>query len=73
MKMQNKKERDNQSGNAVLSKTEWIQKYAPRIHRLYSQWQNPLGLAKSYVNQIKDDLEAYYDNPLKRMLVETSY
>ena len=56
-----------------ISKEKWLQKYASRILRLWSQWQTPLGVAGAYTNQIKQDLAKFYEDPLKRMFIEATY
>lgn len=56
-----------------ISKKEWIQKYATRIYKQWLTWQSPLGVASNYIEQVKIDLEEYYQDPLKRMLIEGSY
>ena len=55
------------------SKDEWAQHHAKRIHSYWLQWQTPLGIAYKYVEQIKKDLIEFYDDPLKRTFIETTY
>jgi hypothetical protein len=55
-----------------MSKKEWIQKYASKIYKQWLTWQGPLGVASDYIEQVKIDLEEYYHDPLKRMLIEQS-
>lgn len=55
------------------NKENWLQKYASRILRIWSHWQTPLGVAGAYINQIKQDLATFYDDPLKRMFIEKTY
>jgi len=57
----------------ILSKKDWIQKYALRMYKCWLRCQSPLGIASNYIEQIKKDLEQVYDEPLKRMLIEASY
>lgn len=54
-------------------KEKWLQEYASRILMVWSQWQTPLGVACAYTDKIKTDLARFYDDPLKRMFIETSY
>jgi len=55
------------------SKEKWLQKYASRILMVWSQWQTPLGVAPAYTDRIKTDLARFYDDPLKKMFIETTY
>lgn len=54
-------------------KEKWIQKYAERILKLWSQWQTPLGVSVKYVEHIKQDLTEYYEVPLKKRFIESTY
>ena len=54
-------------------KEKWLQEYAFRILMVWSHWQTPLGVAGAYVHKIKMDLGRFYDDPLKRMLIEATY
>jgi hypothetical protein len=56
-----------------LSKQLWVQKYSHRLLKLWLQWQSPLGIARTYIEQIEKDLAEYYDEPLKRIFIETTY
>ena len=56
-----------------LTKDEWIQHHAKRIHSFWLQWQTPLGVANRYVEKIKRDLAEFYDDSLKRAFIETTY
>jgi len=40
---------------------------------VWTQWQTPLGVAPAYTTYITADLAQFYDDPLKRMFIETSY
>jgi hypothetical protein len=53
-------------------KEKWLQKYASRILMAWSHWP-PLGAACAYTHKIKRDLGRFYDDPLKRMLIEATY
>jgi hypothetical protein len=64
---------NTRSKNTEPSRDEWIQQHAERIHTLWFQWQTPLGIAYKYVEQIKKDLAKFYDDPLKRTFIETTY
>jgi hypothetical protein len=65
--------KNTRSKNTEPSKDEWIQYHAKRIHTFWLQWQTPLGIAYKYVEQIKKDLAKFYDDPLKRNFIETTY
>jgi hypothetical protein len=54
-------------------KEKWLQKYASRILMVWSKWQPPLGVTSNYRDKIKTDLVGFYDDPLKRMFIETTY
>ncbi|MBN2314638.1 MAG: hypothetical protein JXM79_11965 [Sedimentisphaerales bacterium] len=54
-------------------KERWLQTYASRILMAWSHWQTPLGVACAYTHKIKMDLARFYDDPLKRMLIEATY
>ena len=56
-----------------INKEKWLQKYASRILTVWSQWQTPLGVAPAYTDRIKKDLVRFYNDPLKRMFIETTY
>ena len=56
-----------------MDKREWIQKYACRMLNLWLRWQTSLGVAQDYVQQIKKDLSRFYDDPLKKIFIETTY
>jgi hypothetical protein len=56
-----------------ISKKIWVQKYSYRMLKLWLQRQSPLGIARTYIEQIEKDLAEYYDEPLKRIFIETTY
>ena len=56
-----------------ICKRRWLQKYSHRLLRLWLQWQSPLGVTSTYVEQIEEDLANFYDEPLKRIFIETTY
>ena len=64
------KEVDNKT---TSSKNEWAHHHATKIHAFWLQWQSPLGIAYNYIEQIKNDLMEFYDDPLKRTFIETTY
>ena len=54
-------------------KRKWLRKYSRRLLRLWRQRQTPLGVAPVYIGQIEKDLARFYDDPLKRRFIETTY
>jgi hypothetical protein len=56
-----------------IGKKKWLQEYSRRLLRLWLQWQSPLGVTSTYVEQIEEDLAKFYDEPLKRIFIETTY
>ena len=56
-----------------IDKRKWIHKYSHRLLKLWMRWQSPLGVAPAYTEQIEEELAKYYDEPLKRIFIETTY
>jgi len=56
-----------------LKKQDWVNKYAERILRVWLNLKSPLGIDRQYSRQVKDQLDEYFDDPLKRGLIETTY
>ena len=56
-----------------MCKEEWVQHYADRMLSLWRAWQTRLGVARGYAEQLKVDLGKLYDEPLKKMFIETTY
>jgi hypothetical protein len=56
-----------------MCKEEWIRHYAGQMLKLWQAWQTRLGVARDYVEQLKADLSELYEEPLKRMFIETTY
>ena len=56
-----------------LEKRQWVESYAGRILAAFTRWQSPLGVDEEYAEFVQDELSEYYDNPLKRALIESSY
>ena len=57
----------------TISKEEWMQEYAQRILNMWQTRQPPLGIDDGYCEVLKDQLSEYFDDPLKRELIEASY
>jgi len=58
---------------ADVTKQAWVEEYAERILRVWHNLQGPFGIDGQYSNQVKDQLDEYFDDPLKRGLIETTY
>ncbi len=56
-----------------IGRTEWAHKYAQKILNLWQSQQSPLGVDDSYASQVEEQLLTYFDDPLLRDLVESSY
>lgn len=59
--------------NLSTNRQEWISKYAERILNNYLPWQSPLGVDLEYIEQIKQDLVADFEDPLRKSLIEETY
>jgi hypothetical protein len=70
-----KKERQKATKPEVdnIDKDKWLQKYSHQVLRLWLQRQTPFGVACTYTAQIKEDLTEFYEDPLKRKFIETTY
>jgi hypothetical protein len=55
------------------TRQNWVDSYAERILHTFDKWQSPLGGDPEYRNVVKEQLEGYYGDPLKKSLIETSY
>ena len=56
-----------------IAKEQWAAEYARRILKLWQEQRPPLGIDSRYAKNIEEQLESYFDNPLKRELIETTY
>jgi len=56
-----------------IARKNWIQKYSRRLLRLWLGRQTPLGVAATYAEHIKKDLAEFYEDPLKKKFIETTY
>jgi len=54
-------------------KNKWTSYYAARILKAWKTRQTSLGIDKNYFHKIKTDLDEFYDDPLKKSLIEESY
>jgi hypothetical protein len=55
------------------SKEKWIRHYAIRMLKLWLQWQTELGISHDYLRMLRKDLAEFYEQPLKKMFIETTY
>jgi hypothetical protein len=55
------------------AKDDWVAEYAKRIAEALHKWQGPLGIDERYSEHLKAELSEYYDDPLKRGLIESTY
>ena len=52
-------------------KQQWAEEHARRLQRLFEQWQNPLGISGGeYREHLTAELSDYYDQPLRKSLIE---
>ena len=56
-----------------VAKQIWVDEYAERILRYWQNWPGPLGIDKQYMGALRIQLEEFFDEPLKRELIENSY
>jgi len=56
-----------------IARDKWVQKYSHQLLRLWLQRQTPFGVACTYTTHIKQDLAEFYEDPLKRKFIETTY
>jgi hypothetical protein len=54
-------------------KEQWVQRHADQILRLWRRWQTPLGVAPDYARQLEKDLAEFYEQPLIRTFIESTY
>jgi len=56
-----------------ISKDKWLQKYSCKVLSLWLQQPAPFGVTFTYTTQIKEDLTEFYEDPLKRKFIESTY
>jgi hypothetical protein len=59
--------------SVVSDKKAWIQRYAGRMFALWLERQTCLGVTRRYMQQLREDLAKWYDEPLRRMFIEATY
>ena len=58
----------------TMTKEGWIEEHALKILNMWQLNRTPLGgVDDEYLAKLKEDLAGYFDDPLKRSLIETSY
>ena len=57
----------------VTSKEQWLDEYADRILKIWQNWETPLGVDDKYNLTVRKQLSEYFDDPLKKELIESSY
>ena len=55
------------------TKRAWVQRYADRMFALWLERQTCLGVTRQYLEQLREDLARWYDEPLKRTFIEATY
>ncbi|RKY06542.1 MAG: hypothetical protein DRP66_08580 [Planctomycetota bacterium] len=56
-----------------ISRTQWAREYAQKILNLWQSQEGPLGVDSGYAQHLEEQLLSYFDDPLLRDLVESSY
>ena len=56
-----------------IGRTQWAQVYAQKILKLWQAQEPPLGVDDAYAQQLEEQLLTYFDDPLLRDLVESTY
>ncbi len=56
-----------------ISRKQWAQEYAQRILKVWQSQESPLGVDDNYAQQLEEQLFEYFDDPLLRDLVESTY
>ena len=56
-----------------IARDRWIHIYSNRLLRHWLRQQTPFDITCAYTTQIKEDLADFYEDPLKRMFIETTY
>ena len=57
-----------------IPKEDWINDYAIRILTMWRDQQGPLGqVSNEYIEQLKEDLAEYFEETLKKELIEATF
>ena len=65
--------RDPKRTERPSDKEIWLQTYALRILIRFRRRRMPLGVTRTNLARLKRDLNAFYDDPIKRLSIEMSY
>ena len=58
----------------AMTKEGWIEEHALKILNMWQLSHTPLGkVDDEYLTKLRVDLSDYFDDPLKKSLIETSY
>jgi len=58
----------------AITKEGWIEEHALKILNMWQLDHTPLGkVDDEYICKLRADLSDYFDDPLKKSLIETSY
>jgi hypothetical protein len=56
-----------------ITRDKWIHIYSNRLLRHWLQQKTPFDVAGSYTAQIREELDDFYEDPLKRKFIEATY
>jgi len=55
------------------SREQWLRTYTRHVLNVWLGQRTPLGLAPTYAQWIREDLAAFYEQPLMRAFIEQTY
>lgn len=55
------------------TRQNWVDEYSGKIFQLWGSWGSPLGVDDDYIHQVRCELDGFFDDPLKRELIEETY
>ena len=58
---------------SAASREDWLRTYTGRVLRMWHRQGAPLGLATAYAKWVRQDLAAFYGQPLMRAFIERTY
>jgi len=56
-----------------IIKKKWVKKYSHRLLRHWWRQQTPFRVARAYAEHIRECLTQCYEDPLKKVFIETAY
>ena len=59
--------------NNESDKSKWADFYASRILQAWKHLDPPVEIEEDYAKRLATDLAAFYDDPLKKTLIESTY